>query len=111
MFLLFWVLMFYYPFRRHDGQVMAVLMIGYSLHRYVNELLRADERPVGFESWTSVILFVAGVALWLWLARRPAQYTYKPAAKTAARPAAAAISPARRRRHGHVSSTPRATPQ
>ena len=90
MFLLFWVLTFYYPFRRHDGEIMALLMIGYSVHRYVNELLRADERPVGFESWTSVILFVAGVALWVWLARRPAQYRYQPAA---AAPAASEAVP------------------
>ena len=72
--LLFLLLSAYYPFRRHDGQVMALMMIGYSMHRYVNELLRADERPVGFEAWTSVILFAGGVLLWLWLARRPAQY-------------------------------------
>ena len=101
MFLLFWVLTFYYPFRRHDGQVMALLMIGYAAHRYVNELLRADERPVGFESYTSVILFVAGVVLWVWLARRPAQHRFQPAAAKASaateavRPAAAAgVGPA-----------------
>ena len=62
MVLLFLVLSAYYPFRRHDGQVMALMMVGYSMHRYVNELLRADQRPVGFEAWTSVVLFAAGVA-------------------------------------------------
>ncbi len=117
MFLLFWVLTFYYPFRRHDGEIMALLMIGYSVHRYVNELLRADERPVGFESWTSVILFVAGVALWVWLARRPAQYRYQSAAAT---PAASATVrsggiPGDQLRvlphHGHVSRVPSATPK
>jgi phosphatidylglycerol---prolipoprotein diacylglyceryl transferase len=77
MFLLFLLLTAYYPFRRHDGQVMALMMICYAAHRYINELLRADERPVGFESWTSVILFVAGVALWVWLWRRPAQYRFR----------------------------------
>jgi phosphatidylglycerol:prolipoprotein diacylglycerol transferase len=74
MFLLFLLLTAYYPFRRHDGQVIALLMICYAVHRYLNEMLRADERPVGFESWTSVVLFVAGVGLWIWLWTRPAQY-------------------------------------
>jgi len=72
--LLFLLLTAYYPFRRHDGQVVALLMICYAVHRYLNEMLRADERPVGFESWTSVVLFVAGVVLWVYLWRRPAQY-------------------------------------
>jgi phosphatidylglycerol---prolipoprotein diacylglyceryl transferase len=77
MILLFLLLTAYYPFRRHDGQVMALMMICYAAHRYLNELLRADERPEGFESWTSVILLVAGVALWLWLQRQPAQYRFQ----------------------------------
>jgi phosphatidylglycerol---prolipoprotein diacylglyceryl transferase len=84
MFLLFLLLTAYYPFRRHDGQVMALLMICYAAHRYLNEMLRADERPVGFESWTSVILFVAGVALWIYLWRRPAQYRFQTASDRAA---------------------------
>ena len=84
MFLLFLLLTAYYPFRRHDGQVMALLMICYAVHRYLNEMLRADERPVGFESWTSIILFVAGVALWLYLWRRPAQYRFQAASDRAA---------------------------
>jgi len=98
MMLLFLLLSAYYPFRRHDGQVMALMMIGYSMHRCVNELLRADVRPGLFEMSTSVVLFAAGVLLWLWLARRPAQYRLqskeeaaprmKPAAVEAVRPAA-----------------------
>ncbi len=109
MFLLFCVLMSYYPLRRHDGQVMAMLMIGYAAHRYVNELLRADERPEGFESWTSVVLFVAGIALWLWLARRPAQYRYRPAAVKAAAPAPVASEAVRAAGPTAVSSAPAAT--
>lgn len=65
--LLFLVLAAYYPLRRHPGQVMAVLMTGYGVHRYLNELLRDDPRPQGFESYTSVILIVTGIALWTYL--------------------------------------------
>jgi phosphatidylglycerol:prolipoprotein diacylglycerol transferase len=98
MLLLFLLLTAYYPFRRRDGQVMAVLMVCYGVHRYLNELLRADLRPEGIESWTSVILIAAGLGLWLWLQFRPAQYRTVPAAGAAARkaaPASAAVRPAK----------------
>jgi prolipoprotein diacylglyceryltransferase len=93
MFLLLLVLMAYYPFRTRDGQVMAVLMVGYGAHRYLNELLRSDPRPVGFEAYTSLFLILAGVALGLWLWRRPAQYKTQWAA---AEPVGAAASGALR---------------
>jgi hypothetical protein len=73
MFLLMLLLMAYEPFRRREGQLMALLMVGYSIHRYLNELLRDDPRPVGFERYASLILFVAGVVLWLVLQFRPAR--------------------------------------
>jgi phosphatidylglycerol:prolipoprotein diacylglycerol transferase len=88
MFLLFLVLTAFYPFRRRDGEVVAVLMMGYAAHRYLNELLRADPRPKGFESYVSVLLFLAGVALFLWLRRLPAQY------RTEESPPPAATAPA-----------------
>jgi phosphatidylglycerol:prolipoprotein diacylglycerol transferase len=80
--LLFLVLTAYYPLRRREGQVMAVLMVGYGVHRYLNELLRDDPRPQGFESYTSIILVVAGIALWMYLQLRPVRTEMKEAAKT-----------------------------
>jgi phosphatidylglycerol:prolipoprotein diacylglycerol transferase len=74
MFLLFLLLSAYYPFRRRDGEVMALLMICYGVHRYLNEQLRGDVRPVGFELYSSIILFAVGVALLIWLWTQPAQY-------------------------------------
>jgi prolipoprotein diacylglyceryltransferase len=71
MVLLLLLLLAYEPFRRAEGQVMALLMVGYAVHRYLNELLRDDPRPVGFERYASVFLFAAGLALWLWLQFRP----------------------------------------
>ncbi len=71
MVLLFLLLTAYYPFRRRKGQVMALLMVGYGIHRYLNELLRDDPRPKGFESYTSVFLVVAGLVLWTYLQMRP----------------------------------------
>jgi phosphatidylglycerol:prolipoprotein diacylglycerol transferase len=74
MFLMFLVLTAYYPLRRRDGQVIAVLMVGYGIHRFLNELLRDDPRPKGLESNTSVFLVIAGIVLWVYLQTRPAQY-------------------------------------
>jgi prolipoprotein diacylglyceryltransferase len=77
MFLLFLLLLAYSPFRTRDGQLIALLMIGYGMHRYLNELLRNDPRPEGFESYGSVILIAGGIAMWVWLWFRPAQYRLK----------------------------------
>jgi prolipoprotein diacylglyceryltransferase len=74
MFLLFLVLTAYYPLHTRDGQVMAVLMVCYGIHRFFNEMLRDDPRPVGFERYSSVVLVAAGLALLAWTWLRPAQY-------------------------------------
>jgi hypothetical protein len=71
MFLLMLVLMAYYPLRNNPGQVMALLMVGYGLHRFLNELLRDDPRPKGIESYGSVILIAGGILLWSWLQALP----------------------------------------
>jgi prolipoprotein diacylglyceryltransferase len=73
MFLLFLLLVAYYPFRRRDGEMVPLFMIGYGLHRYCNEMLRADVRPTGFENFTSLILIGAGAAILIWLWKTPAQ--------------------------------------
>jgi phosphatidylglycerol:prolipoprotein diacylglycerol transferase len=74
MILLFFLLTAFYPFKRNDGEVAALLMICYSVHRYLNEILRNDLRPEGFEKYSSFLLFGAGLAIFLWLRFRPAQY-------------------------------------
>jgi prolipoprotein diacylglyceryltransferase len=77
MILLFLLLLAYAPFRTRDGQLMALLMLGYGMHRYLNELLRNDPRPEGFESYGSVILIAGGIGMWVWLLLQPAQYRVK----------------------------------
>lgn len=48
MILLLLLLLAFYPFRRHDGQVWILFMIAYAIHRFLNEILRTE--PVeGFE--------------------------------------------------------------
>jgi prolipoprotein diacylglyceryltransferase len=68
--LLLLVLLAYYPYRRQPGQVCAILMVGYGIHRYLNEILRDDPRPIGLEAYGSIILVIAGVLMWAALSLR-----------------------------------------
>ena len=79
-FLLCCLLWFYYPFRRADGELMALVLILYSVSRFLEELIRIDEAGMFGTSltigqWVSVICFAGGAALFLLLraaARRQA---------------------------------------
>jgi prolipoprotein diacylglyceryltransferase len=78
MLLLLGVLLAYWPFRRREGELLVLVMLGYGVHRFVNELLR-DDTParwfgVTLEQTYSVALIVGGLALAVWLWFRPAQF-------------------------------------
>jgi prolipoprotein diacylglyceryltransferase len=70
--LLVLLLLAYYPYRRHDGQLMVLLMLGYSVHRFINESLRI-EPTVGLgltlSQWGSVVIFAAAVGIEIYLRR------------------------------------------
>jgi prolipoprotein diacylglyceryltransferase len=93
MVLLLLVLLAYLPLRHYPGQVCAVLMASYGVHRYLNEILRDDPRPEGLESYGSILLVVSGVLMWLvlWMVARgksqPAVTTPTSSAETRAAPA------------------------
>jgi phosphatidylglycerol---prolipoprotein diacylglyceryl transferase len=70
MFLLFLVLMALDPIRGRHGLMTAVLMMGYAVHRTLNELLRADTRPTSFEKFFSYFLFAAGLLLAIYVLTR-----------------------------------------
>jgi phosphatidylglycerol:prolipoprotein diacylglycerol transferase len=76
--LLLFVLLAYYPFRRHDGELLALFFMLYALHRFLNEMLRADNETVGFgltlSQNGSIVVFLIGLVFFLWLRRLPAQY-------------------------------------
>ena len=64
MVLLLGVMLAYWPFRRRDGELMVILMLAYAVHRFLNEILRDDTKPV-FAGMTlsqngSILLFLAG---------------------------------------------------
>jgi phosphatidylglycerol:prolipoprotein diacylglycerol transferase len=74
-FLVLALLSWYFPRRRRDGEVMALLMVAYPIARFIEESLRADEGAF-FAGLTisqniSVALLVCGVVFWAWLVRQP----------------------------------------
>ena len=76
-FLLCALLWFYYPFRKADGELMAVLLILYSIARFLEEFIRIDEvgmfgTPFSIGQFVSIACLIAGAALFAWL-RSPAR--------------------------------------
>jgi phosphatidylglycerol---prolipoprotein diacylglyceryl transferase len=71
MILLIFLLLAFYPFRRHDGQLLVMCMMGYAVHRFINESIRI-EPSVGLgltlSQWGSVVIFAmaAAIELYLW---------------------------------------------
>lgn len=66
--LLVMLLLFAFDGIRHrEGQGLAILMFCYGVHRLVNEKLRIDTRPVGFEQVISVALVAGGIVMFIWL--------------------------------------------
>ena len=76
----------FYPWRRRDGEVMALLMVTYPITRFIVELLRNDEGAF-FAGLTisqniSVALLAAGLAYWAWLWKQPRElYRDQPIAR------------------------------
>jgi membrane-associated protease RseP (regulator of RpoE activity) len=84
MVLLILLLLAFYPYRRHDGQLMVVLMIGYAVHRYLNETLRIEPSYTGgltLSQWGSVIVLVLALVMegYLWWSM-PSRWKHVPAA-------------------------------
>ncbi|MGL6096403.1 MAG: prolipoprotein diacylglyceryl transferase family protein, partial [Fimbriiglobus sp.] len=64
------LLVAFQPFRRHDGQVIVVWMLGYAVHRFFNEAIRIEPTYVGgltLSQLISIGIFTAGVLLELYL--------------------------------------------
>jgi phosphatidylglycerol:prolipoprotein diacylglycerol transferase len=83
------LLLAFFPYRRRTGEVMVLFMLCYAVHRFLNEMLRNDTQPVALDMTlsqnVSIIVFVAGVALWiaLWLYdKRKPSVAVTPAAAT-----------------------------
>jgi len=59
----------YYPFRKHDGEVIALTLGLYSITRFLLEVIRTDEYAIGGTGLTisqnvSIVILISAVALW-----------------------------------------------
>ena len=77
MVLLVFLLLSYYPFKKRDGSVMVLLMVCYGVHRFLNEMLRIDNRlqfdGLTFSQNVSIlVLLAAAVLAYFVFRRRPA---------------------------------------
>jgi phosphatidylglycerol---prolipoprotein diacylglyceryl transferase len=75
----------YYPFRRRDGAILALLLTLHPISRYMLEDIRIDESAVFATPWSisqniSLGLLAAGVALWIYILWRPARVAFPKAA-------------------------------
>ena len=66
----------FYPFRRCDGQVMALLLTLYPIGRFLEEMIRDDEAgkfgtPLTISQIISIVVFVIALAFWAYLRRQP----------------------------------------
>lgn len=64
-------LYFYWHVRRHDGEVMGLMLILYPISRFVLELIRNDEggqfgTDLTISQWVSLLAIACGVGLFLW---------------------------------------------
>ena len=68
--LLVLVLVTFQPLRRRDGEVIVLLMLGYAMHRFLNEALRIEptyQKGLTLSQWISLLLIVAAFGLELYL--------------------------------------------
>jgi hypothetical protein len=73
--LLLFFMLSYYPYKRHDGELLVILMFVYGVHRYLNEMLRTDTDPVAFDltysQVVSIVILTMGAVLAYFVFRRP----------------------------------------
>lgn len=83
--LLAWLLWSYYPLRRRDGEVFALLITIYPVARFLLERIRIDESSfmgtgLSISQNVSLVLLAAAMALWVYLSRQPRERQFDPPA-------------------------------
>lgn len=74
--LLAWILWSYYPFRRRDGAVTALMITLYPIARILEESIRIDEPGVfgtglSISQNVSILLLAGAVVMWILIRRQP----------------------------------------
>lgn len=70
------VLWFFYPFRRNDGEVIALMLTLHPLSRFLLEVVRTDEggalgTPFTISQLVGFLFLASAVGLWLFIELRP----------------------------------------
>jgi phosphatidylglycerol---prolipoprotein diacylglyceryl transferase len=70
------ILWLYFPFRRREGEVFAIMLIVHPVSRFFLEMIRVDEpgqfgTALSISQWISIAIFIAGVVLLVFLESRP----------------------------------------
>ena len=66
MLLLIGLLLSFQPFRRHDGQVMVLFLLGYAVHRFFNESIRIEPTyalGLTLSQWISLLMIALAIGL------------------------------------------------
>ncbi|HEX2474495.1 MAG TPA: prolipoprotein diacylglyceryl transferase family protein [Lacipirellulaceae bacterium] len=71
-----WLLWSFYPFRRRDGETIALLLTIHPITRFLLEIIRTDEPAVfgtgmSISQNISILLLACGLALWWYLSKQP----------------------------------------
>lgn len=74
--LLCWFLVAYYPYRRRDGEVAALMLTLYPVGRFLIEIIRIDESAVfqtgmSISQNVSVLILLVVAAMWTYVLSRP----------------------------------------
>ena len=69
-------LLAYYPYRRRDGEVFALMVTIHPIARFLQEIIRTDESAVfgtglSISQNISLLMLVGAAGLWLYLTRLP----------------------------------------
>jgi phosphatidylglycerol:prolipoprotein diacylglycerol transferase len=83
--LLAWLLWAFYPFRRRDGEVVALMMTIHPITRFLLEIIRVDESAVfgtglSISQNISLVFLLCAAVLWWWLSQQPRQTVWPRAA-------------------------------
>ena len=77
----------YYPFRRRDGEVIALLLTIHPISRFLLEIIRTDEPAVwgtglSISQNISLLILVLAAGLWFYILRQPRRLAWAPQAST-----------------------------
>jgi phosphatidylglycerol:prolipoprotein diacylglycerol transferase len=74
--LMAWLLWAFYPYRRRDGAVLALMITLHPISRFLLEYIRVDESPVfgtglSISQNLSLGLLAVAAGMWIWLLQKP----------------------------------------